>query len=91
MLISYLSIRVTHIPFNSLREMYENSNYRLALIPGSSHEDIFKLSNDPLWQKVYIERIKPFLEEYKTYGPYIAQIVLEEANTAIYINYLEMA
>jgi hypothetical protein len=96
MLISYLSIcpfHSCHIPFNSLREMYEKSNYRLVLVPGGSYEDAFKLSSDTLWQNIYMDRIKPYLEEYKAYGygSLVSQQALEGDHTAVYRNYLEVA
>ena len=65
MLVSYLATRKTVLPFNTLSEMYENTDFRLALIPDTSFENSFKYSTDPLWQKIYKERLEPNLQEYR--------------------------
>jgi hypothetical protein len=91
MLISYLSIKVTALPFHSLKEMLEQSSYRLALMPGSAYEDAFKFSNDPLWQQVYEERIKPYLEEYMKYGVDTTQLAMKGDDTALYNNYFQVS
>jgi hypothetical protein len=50
MVISYLATRVIVLPFTSISELLDKSNFLIALQPGSSYEDAFKLSTDPIWQ-----------------------------------------
>ena len=39
----------------------------LALRQGTSFEDAFKTATDPFWQKAWIDRVEPFLQDYKSY------------------------
>ena len=87
MLVSYLAVRKTVLPFNSLSEMYERTNFRLALIPSTSYEDNFKYSNDPLFNKIYKERIEPHLEEYQEYEHHLSDMIhflRNDYETALY-------
>jgi hypothetical protein len=65
MVISYLSTRVILLPFHSIAEMVNTNDYRLYVELGTSMEDAFKLSTDPVWKKAWIEKVEPHLEEYK--------------------------
>ena len=48
--------------------MYSNTPIRIALVPGTSWEYDFKSFKNPTWQKIYAERILPYLEEYNAYS-----------------------
>ena len=67
MLISYLSARVFTLPFDGLSKLLKDTDYKIAVMPGSYSEDAFKESKDPLWQIAWVERIQPYLEYYKKY------------------------
>ena len=87
MLVSYLATRKTVLPFHTLSEMYENTDFRLALIPSTSFEDSFKYSADPLWQKIYKERLQPYLQEYSDYPDHLSDMVnflRNDYKTALY-------
>ena len=56
-LISYLSARVINIPFNDMKTLLDNTNYKIGVVFGSKMEDHFKFSNNPLWQRAWLERI----------------------------------
>ena len=64
MLISYLSTRFVLLPFTNIKELVENSDYRIGLNRGTTQEAYFMTSNDPFVQKAYSERIEPYLEEF---------------------------
>ena len=49
MLVSYLSTKVVVLPFTNIFELLKNSDYRIALIGGTSQEDYFKLFNHAYW------------------------------------------
>ena len=87
MLVSYLATRKTVLPFHTLSEMYENTDFRLALIPSTSFEDSFKYSADPLWKKIYKERLQPHLQEYSDYPDHLSDMVnflRNDYKTALY-------
>ena len=87
MLVSYLATRKTVLPFNSLLEMYERTNFRLGLIPSTSYEDNFKYSNDPLLRRIYKERIQPHLQEYQDYPEHLSDMthfIRNDYKTALY-------
>ena len=86
-LISFLSAPKVALPFNDLKEFYEKTNGRLLIMPGGMIEDDFIYSHDPLWQKVYHERIEPHLEEVVAYPDYsmdMFHFMDNDYNTAIY-------
>ena len=64
MLISYLARRTINLPFNSIPTLITKSDFKIAVIPGSSYEDAFKTATDPFWQKAWTERIEPYLDAY---------------------------
>ena len=63
MLISYLATRVVSLPFKDIPELLSNTQYRMIIMPGTSYEDAFKTSPDPIWQAAWIDRVQPNLEE----------------------------
>ena len=72
MLISYLAKREITLPFNDMSSLVTKSDFKIAVIPGSSYEDAFKTATDPFWKKAWKERIEPYLEYYKPYyGDYL--------------------
>ena len=87
MLVSYLSTRVIVLPFNNIRELVENTDFRIAIIPGTSFEDAFKYSTDPIWQKAYKERIKPYLDEYMESYLQMVDLPLKDSSLALYDNF----
>ena len=89
-LISFLAKQTVALPFNNLREFYENTNDRLMIMPGGMIENDFRYSNDTLWQKVFHERIEPHLEEVKAYPDFITDMfhfIEKDYHTAIYDAY----
>ena len=72
MLISYLAMRVITLPFDGIPTLLTSSNYKIGLQPGTSFEDAFKTSTDPMWQKAWNERIETNLNYYQSYfGMYL--------------------
>ena len=89
-LISFLAKQTVALPFNNLKEFYENTNDRLLIMPGGMIENDFRYSNDTLWQKVFHERIEPHLEEVKAYPDFLTDMfhfIEQDYNTAIYDAY----
>ena len=91
MLITYLSTRVITLPYDSIDGLMENSDHKLALLPGSSYEDDFKNAANSLWRKAYTERIQPNLDSYKATDlpPYdhLKKLILENPDMALYNNF----
>jgi hypothetical protein len=91
MLVSYLSARVITLPFGNIAQLVSETDFKIALIPGSSFMDAFKFSTDPVWQGAFNSRIEPYLDEYKKYVTMgIIGILEYDAVTAIYDNYFSM-
>ena len=67
MLISYLATRVIVLPFDGIATLLTKSDFQIAIMPGSGHEDAFKFSTDDIWQRAWKERIQPYLEDYRPY------------------------
>ena len=65
---SYLTTKKINMPFDSLEKLLDATNYKIAIMPESAEEDGFKLSSDPIKQKVYIQRIKPYLYDWGSYS-----------------------
>ena len=63
-LISKLTSRKISLPFTNLPELLEKSDRNIILFPGSFASDMFRYSNDHIWQKAWDERIEPYIETY---------------------------
>ena len=65
------------MPFESLEKLLQATNFKIAIIPESAQEDNFKLSSDPIKQKIYIQRIKPYLNYFDSYsGKYMNSCII---------------
>ena len=93
MLVSYLATRVITLPFTNLRELLDESDFLIALNPGSSLEDAFKFSTDPAWQQAWKTRIEPYLQNYIEYpdSESITQVPLNNPSIAMYNNYFSIS
>ena len=84
-LISYLAIRVIPLPFKDITDLMDNTQFRIIFLPGSTAEDAFKTSPDPIWQAAWTDRIQPHLEEYVGFtDQYAADRILKEESLAWY-------
>ena len=78
MLVTYLATRFTVLPFDGIATLVKNSNFKIAVAPGTSQNDAFKLSTDPLWMEAWQERIEPFQEGYSAIPSKFYQIFKKE-------------
>ena len=65
----------------------KDSDFRIGLDPGSSYEDAFKYSTDPVWQKAYSDRIEPNLDEYAPFRERLIDLPLKDESLALYDNF----
>ena len=79
------------LPFTTVEDMYKNTQFRLAMIPATSYEDNFKYSPDPMWQKIYAERIQPHLQEYADYQEQMVHFIEDDFTTALWDSYIPIA
>ncbi len=86
MLISYLATRVIVLPFTGIKSLVDNTDFRIAVIPGSSFMDAFKFAKDPNWQKAWKDRIEPYLDEYRGHVEMI-KLPANDPSLALYDNY----
>ena len=68
MFLTFLAIDKINFPFYDIKSLLSNTNYQIVLLPGSSNEDYFRMSEDEILQKAWKQRIEPNLDEYKKYG-----------------------
>ena len=82
------------LPFTTVEDMYTNTPFRLAMIPATSYVDNFKYSPDPMWQKIYAERIEPHLQEYTDYPDHLFDMIHfleDDFTTALWDGYIPIA
>ena len=65
MLLSFLTIELVDYPFLDIRSLVEDTNYKIAIHPGSVHEELFRDSPNEFARMAWKERIEPYLDEYK--------------------------
>ena len=91
MLISYLATRTVSLPFKDISDLVVNTQFRIILVPGTSLEDDFKTSTDPIWQAAWTDRVQPHLEEHVGYllsDPKFADKLAKEEYSALYDSYM---
>ncbi len=59
-LTSVLAVVRVHFPFKNVRELYENTNYRVGALQSTVHEDIFKREKEGVMADIYRDRFEPF-------------------------------
>ena len=82
-LISHLAFKTTNMPFNTLEEFSENTNFKLVVARGSVFLEFFKHSDDPVRNKIWTEKLEPFLDQL----PLLADIetrILNDQYTVAY-------
>ena len=62
-LISHLASKKTNFPFNNLKELSQNSKFKLIIAKGSSNLNLFKDSDDPVRIKIWNEKLEPILDK----------------------------
>ena len=62
-LIAYMSVRKINLPFENLKELSETPGFKLLLPKGSVFIDTFKNSDDPIYSKIWNEKINPFYDD----------------------------
>ena len=67
MLLSFLTIELVDYPFCDIRSLVEDTNYQIAIYPGSVHEELFRDSPNEFARIAWKDRIEPYLDEYKVY------------------------
>ena len=67
MLLSFLATETLHYPFLNIQGLMQDTNYIIAIYPGSVHEELFKNSTDSFARDAWYKRILPHLDDYKIY------------------------
>ena len=88
MLISYLATRVISLPFKDIPDLVTNTQFRIILVPGSSFQNNFETSLDPIWQVAWTDRVQPHLEEHDGFlGQDFAELLVMDEDSAWYTDY----
>ena len=74
MLISYLANVKVILPFNGIETLIANSDFKIAIWPGTYSQGVFENSLDPIWKNAWSSRMKPYIEEYR---PYAGKIMIK--------------
>ena len=66
--------------------LVKTSNYKIAIIPGTNAENVFKYSTDEWWQKAWKERIEPYLQNYAGVKKFqdIMKFPMEDSEIAVF-------
>ena len=86
-LISFMAKQTIALSFQDISDLYKNTDMRIAIMPGGMVENDFRYSKDPLWQKIFQERVEPHLEEIKAYPNHITDMthfIRNDYKTAMY-------
>ena len=67
MLLSFLTIELVNYPFLDIRSLIKDTNYQIAIYPGSVHEELFRDSPNEFARMAWKSRIEPNLDNYKIY------------------------
>ena len=88
MVISYLAVVVTVLPFKDIPDLVTNTQFRIILNPGTAFEDAFKTSPDPYWKIAWTDRVQPHLEEHTGFNRQsLADKMTKDGVSAWYDNY----
>jgi hypothetical protein len=88
MVISYLAVVVTVLPFKDIPDLVTNTQFRIILPPDTAFENAFKTSPDPYWQAAWTDRVQPHLEEHDGFlRQDFADKMTMDGESAWYANY----
>ena len=82
-LTSHLAFKKTDLPFNNLKELSQNSKFKLVVSKGSVFLDYFKYSDDPVTRQIWKDKLEPF-EDQLPLGEEIEKTLLEDPYTVAY-------
>ena len=82
-IISFLAVRNSYIPIETLNDLVENSQYRLIVAQGNVHLDDFRFSDDSLDKKIWEQKIKPQLNDLPSYLD-MPNIILNDSYSVMY-------
>lgn len=87
MLISFLAVKTKALPFNNLLNLMQDTNLKIALLPGTSFADTFRLSPDSLWRTAWTERIEPSLNTFPTDKESLVELIISDRMYTLFDNY----
>lgn len=75
MLISFLAVKKTYLPFQNLKELADSSSYQLKVGRGLVHLDRFRYSNDPSHENIWKRQIEPHTNDLPLYKDLVPTIL----------------
>ena len=67
MLVSYLAVQITTLPFTGMETFLSSSNYKMLTRPNSYTQTVFEFAMDPTWKAIWTERLEPYVEYFDKY------------------------
>ena len=85
-MIAHLAFKTTNMPFNTLKEFSDNTDFKLIVAQGSVFLEFFKHSDDPVRNMIWTDKLEPFLDQL----PLLADVekrIMEDPYTVVCHNY----
>ena len=67
MLVSYLAVQITSLPFTGMETFLSLSNFKMLTLPQSYTQTVFEFAIDPTWKTVWTERLEPYVDYFDKY------------------------
>ena len=86
MLISYLAVRKTQLPFVTLADLVARDDFKLLVGKGTAHVDHFKYSANELHKMIWRDKIEPYVNSLSLYKDLPDEILKDPSSVAFYDN-----
>ena len=87
---SYLSARVSTLPFKDLSGIVSSSDFKIGLVKGTSMIDSFKFAKDPIWIRAWNEKIVPNMDRCKDNNEEMIKDLAKDKKMALYNNFFSV-
>ena len=86
---SFLVIDNQKLPFSNLQDLIKDTNFRIAVYPGSLGQMIFEESADPLIKMAWQKRVSPHLNYYHKFKQDWIGVIDDETAIVTSKSYIE--
>ena len=67
MLVSYLAVQITSLPFSGMETLLSSTDYKILVVPGSYPQSAFESAIDPTWKTLWTKRVEPYMDYFGEY------------------------
>ncbi|XP_059082976.1 glutamate receptor ionotropic, kainate glr-3-like [Tigriopus californicus] len=90
MIISYLAVRNVALPFESLEDLVENTDYKVVVQPGTAYVDQLRFGNTEVLRQTWVERVEPYIDSYPSTKVEMLDLVLKDPSYALLDEYYSL-